>query len=393
MFGSEILDVAVGVIFIFVLVSIICSVVREAMEAWLKTRAAFLEHGIRELLHDPKAEGIARSFYEHPLIYSLFAYKYKPGSATKRPSSFTNGSTLPSYIPAQNFALALMDIAARGRTTDAVSSDPASPRMSLEAMRLNLENIGNPAVQRVMLTAIDSAQGDLAQAQANIEAWFDSGMDRVSGWYKRSSQWVIFWVGLFVAVSLNINPITIANYLAHDDAARATVVARAQAAVNGPNDAQRNYYAARSELDSLRLPIGWERGWGAPIQGPKGRGPWNTVLGPLLGWLLTAFAAMLGAPFWFDVLNKVMVIRSTVKPHEKSPEEASEDRLPPPRPVLVDAAAAAGVAPARAANPAPPPEQAIYTPRDPDSNKDGCDVEVATVTPDDALPPAEGGVA
>ena len=46
----------------------------------------------------------------------------------------------------------------------------------------------------------------------------------------------------------------------------------------------------------------------------------------ICGWLVTAFAVMLGAPFWFDVLNKFMVIRSTVKPHEKSPEEASEDR-------------------------------------------------------------------
>jgi len=41
-------------------------------------------------------------------------------------------------------------------------------------------------------------------------------------------------------------------------------------------------------------------------------------------------AATLGAPFWFDVLNKITVIRSTVKPHEKSPEEASEDRQASP---------------------------------------------------------------
>ena len=44
------------------------------------------------------------------------------------------------------------------------------------------------------------------------------------------------------------------------------------------------------------------------------------------GWLVTAFAVMLGAPFWFDVLNKFMIIRSTVKPHEKSAEAGSEDR-------------------------------------------------------------------
>ena len=42
----------------------------------------------------------------------------------------------------------------------------------------------------------------------------------------------------------------------------------------------------------------------------------------ILGYFTTALAAMLGAPFWFDTLNRLMVIRSTVKPKEKSPDEA-----------------------------------------------------------------------
>ena len=46
----------------------------------------------------------------------------------------------------------------------------------------------------------------------------------------------------------------------------------------------------------------------------------------LVGYVATAAALTLGAPFWFDVLNKIMVIRSTVKPREKSQEEGSEDR-------------------------------------------------------------------
>ncbi|WOD13523.1 hypothetical protein [Paraburkholderia kirstenboschensis] len=45
-----------------------------------------------------------------------------------------------------------------------------------------------------------------------------------------------------------------------------------------------------------------------------------------LGWFVTASGLSFGAPFSFDLLNKMMVIRSTVKPHEKSPEEASQDR-------------------------------------------------------------------
>jgi hypothetical protein len=44
----------------------------------------------------------------------------------------------------------------------------------------------------------------------------------------------------------------------------------------------------------------------------------------VLGWLVTALALSLGAPFWFDMLNKFMVVRSTIKPKEKSPDEPSK---------------------------------------------------------------------
>ncbi len=52
----------------------------------------------------------------------------------------------------------------------------------------------------------------------------------------------------------------------------------------------------------------------------------------IAGWAITAFAVSLGAPFWFDILNKFMVVRSTVKPAEKSPPEASKDPQPSPAP-------------------------------------------------------------
>lgn len=441
MFGSQILEVAIGVIFVFILVSIICTVIREWMEALLGSRAAFLERGIRELLNDKAGTGLAKSFYEHPLIYSLFAEKYTPpgekypppvreasetdeayakrqkdyiATISKKPNAWTMGSGLPSYIPTKNFAIALMDIAARGQQTDAVSSDGQSPRISLDSIRQNITNIDSPAVQRAILTALDTANGSLDQAQANLEAWYDSGMDRVSGWYKRSSQWVIFWIAAVVAVAMNINTITIADYLAHNDVARAALVARAEAAVKDSafqgavkdtTRANQSYARITKQLNSLDLPIGWSSGWGAPRQHAQSRAEihvkdntWNDLFGPLLGWFITAIAATLGAPFWFDILNKIMVIRSTVKPHEKSPEEASEDRQlkPSPAPAVAPAAPAAPSAPATVvvaeAAPPPTPETNI---RDAESNLDGCDVETDNedLTPDEDLPRAEGGVA
>jgi hypothetical protein len=226
-FGSAILEVAIGIIFVYMLVAIICSAVREGIEAQLKTRAAYLERGIRELLHDVHGKGLAKSFYEHPLIYSLYADRYSPGATTTKPDLLAKGGNLPSYIPAGNFATALLDIAARGPDTSLASS-PDSPALTLDNVRASILNIESEPVQRVMLTAIDAAQGNHDRARANLAAWYDSGMDRVSGWYKRSSQWIIFWIGLAIAVGLNVNTITIADYLYRDDVARAAIVARAE---------------------------------------------------------------------------------------------------------------------------------------------------------------------
>jgi hypothetical protein len=404
MLGSEILDVAIGVVFVFVIVSLICSAVREGLEGWLKTRATHLEQGIRHLLHDHDAQGLARHVFEHPLVFGLFPGRYDP--PVKRgswPLALTRGRNLPSYVPSRNFALALMDIAARGPDTDEDSSDSGTEVISLDAVRANIRNIGNPAVQRVLLMAIDTAGGDFEKAVSNVEAWYDSGMDRVSGWYKRSTQWILFAIGLFVAVALNVNTVAIADYLYQQKAEREALVAAAQSAARDQNYLDQNYGALRSRLQELQLPIGWSnlallrRDAGSTSQ-PSGW-EWLEVLA---GWLVTAFAATLGAPFWFDLLNKIMVIRSTVKPHEKSPEEASEDRqigkeqvsvpvstsaagktpsAPVPQGVLATTNASASATPARA-------KTAVL----PDAI-DGCDVDIIKFTADEDLPVAEGGVA
>lgn len=326
MFGSEVLDVAIGVIFVFLLTSLICSAMREGIEAWMRSRATHLEQGIRELLHDPGATGLARALYDHPMVSVLYRGTYKPIDTIKGwTTALTRNKTLPSYIPSRNFALALMDMAARGPSVNASTSDPAANVLSIEQIRKNIAALGSPPVQRVLLTAIDTAEGDLARAQKNVEAWYDAAMDRVSGWYKRTTQAVLFVLGVLVAVVLNVNTLTIADYLYRDKAAREAMVARAQVAAANAQFADRaTYQSIQAELESLKLPIGWDRP--LPQRRDRNGQPTTDWLQIVAGLLITAFATTLGAPFWFDLLNKVMVVRSTVKPHEKSPEEASEDK-------------------------------------------------------------------
>ena len=368
MLGSEVLDIAIGVIFVFLLVSLIASSIREGIEGWLKTRATHLEKGIRELLHDESGSGLVKQLFEHPLIFGLYSGNYTPRKIGR--AWATRGGNLPSYIPSRNFAMALIDLAARGPVADGSIPVP----LTLNALRSNLQQLQCPPVQRVLLTAIDSAEGDLQKAKAYIEAWYDSAMDRVSGWYKRSTQWMIFVIGLVLAIVLNVNTMTIVKHLYLDKAARQALVARAQAVGNDPNSASKNYSEIKTELNSLPLPIGWS---------PQQRSStWKERCETGAGWLLTAVAASLGAPFWFDLLNKVMVVRSTVKPHQKSPEEASEDRQTSREPTPRVSVSSSEAVTARASSAPPDPADLI----------DGCDVQTTDFTTDENLPEAKGGV-
>lgn len=391
MFGSEILDVAVGLILVYLLVSIICTAVREGIETWLKTRAAYLEHGIRQLLQDREGKGLAKDLFNHPLIFGLFTSDaYTPGANRNEPNLTQTGRGMPSYIPSKNFATALLDIAARGPVqSDTMDARNATP-ITLESIRHGAADIQNANIRRVLLTAVDTAQGDLDKAQKSIEDWYDSSMDRVSGWYKRSTQKMILVIGLLVAMAMNIDSLAIIGDLYKTDATRAALVAAAGKEKGNETAAQ-----AETALANLHLPIGWSKKVSPSLQCPK---DWMTgFVFPWIGWILTAIAASLGAPFWFDVLNKVMVIRSTVKPREKSPEEGSEDRQPknpvPAPPPAPPPAAAPPVAPGPAVAAAPPPGPAGPGA---DDAIDGCDVlasAATTLTSDDQLPVTEGGVA
>jgi hypothetical protein len=101
-----------------------------------------------------------------------------------------------------------------------------------------------------------------------------------------------------------------------------------------------------------------------------------------------------------------MVIRSTVKPREKSPEEGSEDRRPA-TPRATPPATRETPAPAPQPQPQPvvPTTLAIPVRADADvdddaearadaaNDVDGCDVtEAAPATLDENLPPTRGGV-
>jgi hypothetical protein len=301
MFGSEMLDIAIGMIFTYLLLSLICSAINELIERQLKNRATDLEQGIRELLDDKDGTGLVTQLYQHGMINGLFKGDYND----------KDKSNLPSYIPSRNFALAIMSIVA--------PKDPAANFQN------SIAEIKSDKVRNALSAMFEVAGKDVQKFRDSIENWFNSTMDRVSGWYKRRSQLIIFLLGFGAAAIININSITIANNLWIHKAERDAIVSAAQGylathpAKDGQTGQDSSLKANIEGIESYGLPIGWN------IPLPNDTLTWLRFgLWSLFGWLITACAVSLGAPFWFDMLNKFIVIRSTVKPHEKSQEEQSK---------------------------------------------------------------------
>ena len=113
----------------------------------------------------------------------------------------------------------------------------------------------------------------------------------------------------------------------------------------------------RKKLNEVGFPIGWSPApqFSTPTASMEPYGTCGAWLQMIFGWLITAVATMLGAPFWFDMLNKFMVIRSTVKPQEKSGDEGSEDRRATPPAAAPPPPAPPGAAPPPPGPPGAPP--------------------------------------
>jgi hypothetical protein len=293
------------------------------LEAWSKSRAAFLERGMLALFEAPGAQTdtahkLVEALYNHPRIYGLFEGAYVRADNPSRTADELR--RLPSYIPASTFSDALIDTVARRCRNVPSRADIA------DRLRLGAEALDNDNLRTVILSAINEAGGDTAAMRAAIETWYNAGMDRVAGWYRRRTHWIVVAVAALITIGLNVNTITIFRALEQDTALRQSIVQ--QASVAGTN-ASLGGEDARRELDQVSLPIGWTNvAWPAPGQwfAPES---FVAAVMTLAGWGLTIFAISLGAPFWFDVLNKFIVVRATVKPTEKSPDEPSKDAVAP----------------------------------------------------------------
>src|SRR5260221_1749601 len=173
--GLDMLDVAIGVIFMYLLASLVCSAAVECLEALLRFRGSDLEHGIRELLQDDPA--LLKKIYDHPLVNSLYPGVYgevRPDAESLMKRVLSWKRSLPSYIPARNFALAILETFAGAPVFGATSASGVAPAATALPPQPQINLNGAPAAIRgtkafeAVATLVAGAQNDAANAPGYV---------------------------------------------------------------------------------------------------------------------------------------------------------------------------------------------------------------------------------
>ncbi|RAW00847.1 hypothetical protein [Pseudochryseolinea flava] len=400
MFNSVALDVAIGLMFIFLLYSLLATVISEIVATMIGLRARNLKEAVNRMLNDEEVKGflsrlwdsmnifknpsnkVVDNFYNHPEI------KYLGSSGIfKNPSSFK----------AISFSKTLFHILfGNGPVTREVIDKrlkeivDAADHNASDDVKAN--KLLDKDTAQYILNLWSESYGDIIKFKFQLETWFDRTMEQATEWYKRKIRIVLLILGFMIAWIFNADTLVISGILSKDKEARAQMVTMAAAYLQNnkvavdtggvtdsaaletysekmdsllqiKNDLQADINDAHGilglgcwPLDSMLVttdpktkkqtllpPLDlraipdtvWHSGKNTTQANTKvyyftRKAKWKYFfnLFPIhfFGFFLTAVAISLGAPFWFDILNKVMKLRTSEKIPTNSPNTTSSSK-------------------------------------------------------------------
>jgi hypothetical protein len=347
MSGFPILDLVVGMIFIYFLLSIICSSAAELWFSILKTRARLLEQWIKKIFDRPSLDSqgdpalnsdgsvitLGQSIIDHCMTTALS----QKGKST-------------SYISAENFVSALLDKITIAPATASASTQLPPADLPTYVTAITNSTVISGELKRTILAyaneakqtyealktipgaanTITKVKSELDEFRDKLERWYNTNSDRLSGKLKRTKVLpTTFVLAVLITIFSNADSIKLSKYLfdhkenAKEFADKAlssldnykerieniktidrmandqspVTVARLESNLS---NVQQDIKKMKEELPA-DLPWGWKN---YPFDA-------SFNLLSIVGWIATVLAICLGAPFWFDVLNKIANLRGT----------------------------------------------------------------------------------
>lgn len=355
MFNSQVLETAIGLVFVYLLLCLLCSGIKEAVARVLAWRSKTLEDALTNLIENPE---LIDEIFKNPLIRELKMEKWYHKILNFLPVFKKRGN--PTSISADSFNMVLFEFLLKRAKTKS--------RQELENVIDALPESDLKKALLTLLSSIDSKvtklEDVLTKLKEGASKWFDDKMEQLSAWYKRKAKVCIFIVAAFVVSFLNIDTFMIANSLYHDSTMRTLVVGAAEKLAESGDATSEDYtkkYTGKVEdmiskfygdVQLAGLPIGWaskekpkkeeasedksddeSKKEGASDDPPKNeeelddeakkkkclearkKDPTRFPCGPrdwllkILGLLITALAVTLGAPFWYQKLRSLLQMR------------------------------------------------------------------------------------
>lgn len=194
-------------------------------------------------------------------------------------------------------------------------------------------------MKRAILQIYNESHSNMDSFRERLERWFDQAMERNAGTFKKQAQKSVLIFSIFVTILLNVDSIGLIQYFYSHPAEAARVADAAEKMMADSTTARRlnsmqdsttkqllaEVKAGISELRELKLPMGWRKEvLTAKFCKPDGFLIAGNVFMTLLGWFLTAIAVSLGAPFWYDTLNKLVDLRSAGKKPAPAPAAVTD---------------------------------------------------------------------
>ena len=348
---DAILEVVIGLVFTWLILSVATMEAQNIITKFFNVRANFLEESILNMFGGEQK--YLDEFYAHPAIKVLYKKDWV-GKLKK-----------PDYIPNQIFAAVAYEMFINLGVDE---RNLAQNSISINKILSKIEEINkeNPklgyAIRRILpdfdgvetLSRLQDIESKTAEFKENAEAWFDTSMNLASRWYTEKARTVAFLIGLTLAITVNVDTIAITQQLWREPTLRQTLVAQAQAADSniGPDSVEN----LEAYYQDLRLPVGWSTKRADNIVAckwisvrnmefaversnqcytlpalPALNDGWGWIV-KLFGILISAIAAMQGAPFWFDMLKKLLQL-SGKKESDATPPALPPQQPPPAEPV------------------------------------------------------------
>jgi|tagenome__1003787_1003787.scaffolds.fasta_scaffold20957868_2 hypothetical protein len=277
---NGILEVAIGLGFVYLLFSAITSSVVEWLSALSDRRAKNLWTSLNLIL----GPALRRTLLRHPAIGGIVL---DPDSADpiRRPYwIWWPGRTPANYLAPRSVAIALADIARQAAAPEppAAAAIPGVAPLTADRMHRLFDSFSAPADAEVLF---------------RLEKWFSEQMERTSSQYKRWTQVWTLVVALLMTGAFDLDSVRIASQLYRNTVVRAAVADHVATQIKDKTVDQID--TALGNYGDL--PIGWKRD------------RWTTInwLTALAGWTVSVIALGLGAPFWFDLVSRIVNLRQT----------------------------------------------------------------------------------